>query len=502
MTVPAGEDLAVLAGEALGRSGVAIDKVCGQTPVLSPVTGTPVAAVDYAAPGDVDAVVNQATRAFLAWRATPAPTRGALVGRLAELLRERWDDLATLVSLESGTIISQARQQVRAMIGSCEFAAGLSRRLSPEAPSPKALSPEALSPQAPGHAWHPLGVAAVITAFDSPLAVWSWHTAVALACGDPVIWKPSRATPLAALAVGALLDQAITELRAPRNLSQVLLGGADVGNAVADHPDVAIVSAAGSARMGQAVGAKVAARSGRALIETGGNHSAVVTPSADLDLAVRGIVHAVGTGGQPITARRVIAHRDVIDELSNWLADACQRLPVGNPLEAGTRVGPLIDDRAWKSMTDTLGAVRAQGGAVVTGGGRRLEQEAPDAYYAEPALVRMPVQTDIVREETSAPVLYVMPYSSLREAIEISNGAGPGGVSFLYTRDQAEARMFLSAEGSDSATIHVNTAPAGAGNGGAFGEETEPGGGPESDPDAWRSYLRRVRTTGGLSGQL
>jgi aldehyde dehydrogenase (NAD+) len=485
MTVPAGEDLAVLAGEALGRSGVEIDKVSGETPVISPVTGTPVAAVDYAAPGDVDAVVNQATRAFLAWRATPAPTRGALAGRLAELLREHWDDLATLVSLESGTIISQARQQVRAMIGSCEFAAGLSRRLSPEAL---------------GHAWHPLGVAAVITAFDSPLAAWSWHTAVALACGDPVIWKPSRATPLAALAAGALLDQAITELRAPRNLSQVLPGGADVGNALADHPDVAIVSATGSARMGQAVGAKVAVRSGRALIETGGNHAAVVTSSADLDLAVRGIVHAAGIAGPPITARRVIAHRDMIDELTNWLADACQRLPVGNPLEAGTRVGPLIDDRAWKSMTDTLGAVRAQGGAVVTGGGRRLEQEAPDAYYAEPVLVRMPVQTDIVREETSAPVLYVMPYSSLREAIEISNGAGPGGASSIYTRDQAEAGMFLSAEGSDSATIHVNTAPAGAGNGGAFGDEAEPGGGPESAPDAWRSYLRRVRTTGGFSG--
>jgi aldehyde dehydrogenase (NAD+) len=486
MTVPAGEDLAVLAGEALGRSGVEIDKISGQTPVMSPVTGTPVAAVDYAAPGDVDAVVNQATRAFLAWRATPAPTRGALAGRLAELLRERWDDLATLVSLESGTIISQARQHVREMIGSCEFAAGLSRRLCGETE--------------PGVTLHPLGVATVITAFDSPLAAWSWHTAVALACGDPVIWKPSRATPLAALAAGALLDQAITELRAPRNLSQVLLGGADVGNALADHPDVAIVSATGSARMGQAIGARVAARSGRALIETGGNHAAIVTSSADLDLAVRGIVHAAGIAGQPITARRVIAHRDMIEELSNWLADACQRLPVGNPLEAGTRVGPLIDDRAWKSMTDTLGAVRAQGGAVVTGGGRRLEQEAPDAYYAEPALVRMPVQTDIVREETSAPVLYVMPYSSLREAIEVSNGTGPGGVSSIYTRDQAEAGMFLSAEGSDSATINVNSAPAGAGNGGAFGDEAEPGGGPESAPDAWRSYLRRVRTTGGLSG--
>jgi aldehyde dehydrogenase (NAD+) len=489
MTVPAGEDLAVLAGEALGRSGVEIDKVSGETPVVSPVTGTPVAAVDYAAPGDVDTVVNQATRAFLAWRATPASVRAALVERLAELLRERWDDLATLVSLESGTIISQSRRHVREMIGSCEFAAGLPRRLSGETQ--------------PGETLHPLGVAAVITAFDSPLAAWSWPAAVALACGDPVIWKPSKATPLAALAAGALLDQAITELRAPRNLSQVLLGGADVGNALADHPDVAVVSAAGSARMGQAVGAKVAARSGRALIEAGGNHAAVVTPTADLDLAVRGIVHAArnaGAPGGPIAARRVIAHREVIDELSNWLADACQRLPVGNPLEPGTLVGPLINDRAWKSMTDTLGAARAQGGTVVTGGGRRLEQEAPDAYYAEPALVRMPVQTDIVREETSAPVLYVMPYSSLREAIEISNGAGPGGASSIYTRDQAEAGMFLSAEGSDSATINVNTAPAGAGNGGAFGDAAEAGGGHESAPDAWRSYLRRVRTTGGFSG--
>jgi aldehyde dehydrogenase (NAD+) len=498
MSLPTRDELASLAREALGRLGVDAGLLDGPEPVTSPVNGQPVARVAYAAAADVDAAVERARAAFRDWRVTPAPVRGALVRRLGALLAEHKDDLATLVSVEVGKITSEARGEVQEMIDVCDFAVGLSRQ----------LYGRTMPSERPGHrlaeTWHPLGVAGVISAFNFPVAVWSWNTAIALACGDPVIWKPSEQAPLAALACAALLDRACTELGTPPYLSQVLLGGPDVGMALVDHPGVALVSATGSTRMGRAVGPRVAARFGRSLLELGGNNAAIIAPSADLELAVRGIVFAAaGTAGQRCTTlRRVIAHQSVIEELTGRLMDAYHRLPIGDPLAPGTLVGPLIHDRAWKSMQDALDAARSQGGELVAGGGRRLADEAPGAFYAEPALVRSPAQAAIVREETFAPILYVLPYTELDEAIEVNNAVAQGLSSSIFTRDQAEAEIFCSAAGSDCGIVNVNIGTSGAEIGGAFGGEKETGGGRESGSDAWRAYMRRATATVNYSGSL
>jgi aldehyde dehydrogenase (NAD+) len=498
MTLPTQDELASLAREAAIRCGVGPESLAGPDIVTSPITGQPIGAVTHAVAAGADAVVERAAQAFSAWRVTPAPARGALVKRLGELLAEHKEDLATLVSLEVGKITSEARGEVQEMIDVCDFAVGLSRQ----------LYGRTMPSERPGHrlaeTWHPLGVVAIITAFNFPVAVWSWNAAIALACGDPVIWKPSEQAPLTALACVALLRRACAERHAPEHLSQVLLGGADVGLALVDHPGVALVSATGSTRMGREVGPRVAARFGRSLLELGGNNAAVVAPSADLDLAVRGIVFAAaGTAGQRCTTlRRVIAHEDVIDELTGRLMDAYSRLPVGSPLRAGTLVGPLIGDRAWKSMQDAVAAATTDGGELVAGGGRRLAGEAPDAFYAEPALIRMPRQSAIVREETFAPILYVLPYRELAEAVAINNGVGQGLSSSIFTRDQAEAEIFCSAAGSDCGIVNVNIGTSGAEIGGAFGGEKETGGGRESGSDAWRAYMRRATTTVNYSGEL
>jgi len=498
MDLPTRDELARLAGEALGRLGVDGGLLTGTDSVASPVNGQPIARVGWGIAGDVDGAVERAREAFRSWRVIPAPARGALVRRLGELLTEHRDDLATLVSVEVGKITSEARGEVQEMIDVCDFAVGLSRQ----------LYGRTMPSERPGHrlaeTWHPLGVAAVITAFNFPVAVWSWNTAIALACGDPVIWKPSEQAPLTALACAALLDRACAELGAPPHLSQVILGGPDAGLALADHPGVALVSATGSTRMGRVVGPRVAARFGRSLLELGGNNAAIVAPSADLELAMRGIVFAAaGTAGQRCTTlRRVIAHHSVIEELTGRLMDAYHRLPVGNPLARGTLVGPLIHDRAWKSMQDALQAATDQGGELVAGGGRRLADQAPDAFYAEPALVRSPAQTAIVREETFAPILYVLPYGELDEAIEVNNGVAQGLSSSIFTRDQAEAEIFCSAAGSDCGIVNVNIGTSGAEIGGAFGGEKETGGGRESGSDAWRAYMRRATATVNYSGKL
>jgi aldehyde dehydrogenase (NAD+) len=498
MDLPTRDELAGMAHGALGRLGVDAGLLAGPDVVTSPVNGQPVASVAHAGAAAVDAAVERARAAFTAWRVTPAPARGALVRRLGQLLAENKDDLATLVSIEVGKVTSEARGEVQEMIDVCDFAVGLSRQ----------LYGRTMPSERPGHrlaeTWHPLGVAGVITAFNFPVAVWSWNTALALACGDPVIWKPSEQAPLTALACAALLDRACAELDAPPHLSQVLLGGPEAGMALAGHPGVALISATGSTRMGRAVGPQVAARFGRSLLELGGNNAAIVAPSADLELAVRGIVFAAaGTAGQRCTTlRRVIAHHAVIEELTGRLMDAYRRLPVGNPLARGTLVGPLIHDRAWKSMRDALDAAREQGGELVAGGGRRLADQAPDAFYAEPALVRSPEQTAIVREETFAPLLYVLPYSDLDEAIEVNNAVTQGLSSSIFTRDQAEAEIFCSAAGSDCGIVNVNIGTSGAEIGGAFGGEKETGGGRESGSDAWRAYMRRATATVNYSGRL
>jgi aldehyde dehydrogenase (NAD+) len=496
--LPGAEELTRRAADAARRCGVDLDAVSGDRSVRSPVNGQPLAHLRWQTAAEVDDVVARAGTAFATWRTVPAPARGALVRRFGELLRAHQQDLATLVGLEVGKITSEARGEVQEMIDVCEFAVGLSRQ----------LYGRTISSERPGHrlmeTWHPLGVVGVISAFNFPVAVWSWNTAIALVCGDPVVWKPSELAPLSALAAAALLDRAIAETGAPAGLSQVVPGGPEIGEALVEHPGIALLSATGSTRMGRAVGPRVAERFGRSLLELGGNNAAVVTPSADLDLTTRGVVFsAAGTAGQRCTTlRRVIAHVDVLDEVVDRVAAAYRQLPIGSPLAEGTLVGPLIHGGAYREMQAALAAAREQGGEVVVGGGRRFEEQAPDAYYVEPAVVRMPEQTDVVRRETFAPILYALPYRTLDEAIALNNAVPQGLSSSIFTRDQAEAERFLAADGSDCGIVNVNIGTSGAEIGGAFGGEKETGGGRESGSDAWKGYMRRATNTINYSGEL
>jgi aldehyde dehydrogenase (NAD+) len=496
--LPATEMLQEQALDTLKRCGVDPSVLQGGGTSRSPITGGvlhPVASTDAAG---VDATVERAQGAFAIWRTTPAPARGALVKRFGELLSQHKADVATLISLEVGKITSEALGEVQEMIDVCDFAVGLSRQ----------LYGRTMPSERPGHrlmeTWHPLGVVGVISAFNFPAAVWSWNTAIALVCGDPVVWKPSELTPLTALAAASLLDRAIAEVGAPDHLSQVVLGGADIGEALVDHPGVALVSATGSTRMGRAVGPRVAARFGRYLLELGGNNAAIVAPSADLGLATRGIVFAAaGTAGQRCTSmRRVIAHSSIADELAERVAAAYRSLAIGDPMQQSTLVGPLINQAAHEGMQSALSAAGQQGGSVLVGGGRRLADAAPDAFYVEPSLVRMPGQSEIVRTETFAPVLYLLTYDDIDEAIALNNGVPQGLSSSIFTGDQQEAERFLAADGSDCGISNVNIGTSGAEIGGAFGGEKETGGGRESGSDSWRSYMRRATNTLNYSGEL
>jgi aldehyde dehydrogenase (NAD+) len=497
-TIPSQDELSALALETVRRCGADIEAHVGEAAVRSPINGLPVASLAWGDPTYVDEAVARANDAFRRWRTVPAPARGALVKRFGELLAVHQDDLAALVSIEAGKITSEARGEIQEMIDICDFAVGLSRQ----------LYGRTMPSERPGHrlmeTWHPLGVVGVVSAFNFPAAVWSWNTAVALVCGDPVIWKPSENTPLTSLACQAVLARAIAELDAPEALSQVVLGGPEVGRALVDHPGVALVSATGSTRMGRVVGPVVAERFGRSLLELGGNNAAVVSSTADLDLAVRGIVFAAaGTAGQRCTTmRRVIAHSSVVDELTDRLASAYDRLPIGNPMSEGTLVGPLINGRAYESMEAAIAQATEEGGKLVVGGGRAHEDLAPDAYYARPSIVRMDEQTEVVGRETFAPLLYVLPYDDFRTAIDLNNAVPQGLSSSVFTSDVAEAELFCSAEGSDCGIVNVNIGTSGAEIGGAFGGEKETGGGRESGSDAWRAYMRRATNTINFSGEL
>src|SRR4051795_4555458 len=359
-SIPSQSELSALAVETARRCGVDVAAFAGDVDTWSPVNGQAVTRIAWRDAVSVDEAVGRAREAFRTWRAVPAPARGALVKRWAELLAEHQDDLATLVSIEAGKITSEARGEIQEMIDICDFAVGLSRQ----------LYGRTMPSERPGHrlmeTWHPLGVVGVISAFNFPAAVWSWNTAVALVCGDPVVWKPSELTPLTSLACAATLRQAIADVGAPADISQVLIGGADVGQALVEHPGVALLSATGSTRMGQAVGPRVAERFGRTLLELGGNNAAVVSGSADLALTVRGIVFAAaGTAGQRCTTmRRVIAHRSVVDELTDRLTSAYERLSIGNPMADGTLVGPLIRRAAYDAMQASIARATEEGGKV------------------------------------------------------------------------------------------------------------------------------------------
>jgi aldehyde dehydrogenase (NAD+) len=496
--LPGSDDLRDLARRSLERCGVDPSSFAGDQTSRTPITGGALLPVSWAEAGGADRAVDVALEAFTAWRTTPAPARGALVKRLGELLSEHKEPLADLVTLEVGKIRSEARGEVQEMIDICDFAVGLSRQ----------LYGRTMPSERPGHrlmeTWHPLGVVGVVTAFNFPVAVWSWNTAVALVCGDTVVWKPSELTPLTALACTALLDRAAAELGAPKGLGQVLLGDAGTAERLVDNPAVPLVSATGSVRMGRAVAGRVAARLGQVLLELGGNNAAVVAPSADLDLATRGIVFAAaGTAGQRCTTlRRLIVHESVAAELVDRVVAAYRRLPIGNPLDPATLVGPLVHDRAYAGLVGALDDVRADGGAVLVGGERRLAVDAPDAYYVAPAVTRMPVQTDVVRRETFAPLLHVMTYADLDEAIALHNAVPQGLSSSIFTSNQAEAERFLAADGSDCGIVNVNIGTSGAEIGGAFGGQKDTGGGRESGSDAWKTYMRRATNTVNYSGNL
>ncbi|PSK93786.1 delta-1-piperideine-6-carboxylate dehydrogenase [Murinocardiopsis flavida] len=498
MSYPTTETLRDRAVAALERCGADPAAFGGGAAARSPITGAEVLPVGHASAADADAAIGRAEAAFRVWRTTPAPARGALVRRFGELLREHKSDLADLVTIEVGKSRSEAAGEVQEMIDVCEFAVGLSRQ----------LYGRTMPSERPGHrlmeTWHPLGVVGVVTAFNFPVAVWSWNTAVALVCGNTVVWKPSELAPLTALGCHALLARAAAEAGAPADVHQVVLGGAEVGGRLVDDSRVALLSATGSVRMGREVGPRVAARFGRSLLELGGNNAAVVTDSADLDLAVRGVVFAAaGTAGQRCTSlRRLIVHEDVADALVDRVVDAYSKLRIGDPFDDSTLVGPLIGPGAYEAMRGALRRAEEAGGTVLVGGGRRLAETAPGAYYAEPAVVRMPVQAEVVREETFAPILYVLTYSDFDEAVALHNAVPQGLSSSVFTRDQREAERFLAADGSDCGIVNVNIGTSGAEIGGAFGGEKETGGGRESGSDSWRAYMRRATNTVNFSEEL
>jgi len=457
----------------------------------SPITGETVATVRTAGPKEVSAAIGRAATAFEAWRVVPPPRRGEFVRLLGEELRAAKDDLGRLVTLEAGKIVSEGLGEVQEMIDICDFAVGLSRQLYGRTIATERADHRMME------TWHPLGVCGVISAFNFPVAVWSWNAALALVCGDPVVWKPSEKTPLTALATQAVVARAMRRFGdAPAGLCELLIGGRDVGEALVDDPRVAVLSATGSTAMGRAVGPRLAGRFARPILELGGNNAAIVAPTADLDLAVRAIAFAaMGTAGQRCTTlRRLIVHDAIHDDLVRRLGKVYASVAVGDPREAGTLVGPLIDVGAFEGMQRALAEARAAGGKV-HGGARVAGIGGEAACYVRPALCEMPMQTGPVLRETFAPVLWVMRYVDFAEAIAMHNAVGAGLSSSIFTLDMREAERFVSATGSDCGIANVNIGPSGAEIGGAFGGEKETGGGREAGSDSWKAYMRRATNT-------
>jgi L-aminoadipate-semialdehyde dehydrogenase len=466
-------------------------------PARSPITGEIVAHLAATAPEEAKAAIGRAHKAFLRWRTVPAPRRGEFVRLIGEELRAAKIDLGRLVTLEAGKILSEGLGEVQEMIDICDFAVGLSRQLygltiATERPDHRMME-----------TWHPLGVCGVITAFNFPVAVWSWNAALAFVCGDPVVWKPSEKTPLTALAVQAVVARAAARFeraghgQIPPGLSEVLIGGRSLGEILVDDHRVAVVSATGSTAMGRHVGPRLAARFARAILELGGNNGAIVCPSADLDLALRAIAFAaIGTAGQRCTTlRRLFVHEAVYDAIVPRLKRVYDTVTVGDPRLPDTLVGPLIDRAAFEGMQRALDEALGLN-ANVHGGGRIVEGPGgPEAFYVAPALVEMPSQTGPMLRETFAPILYVVRYRELADAIRLHNGVGAGLSSSIFTLDLREAETFLSVAGSDCGIANVNIGPSGAEIGGAFGGEKETGGGREAGSDAWKAYMRRATNT-------
>lgn len=484
-----------IGGEEIPGSGTPLT---GRSPIdRSTLTTFPAASV-----AEVPRVLNSATDAFRTWRDVPAPQRGEFVRRVGNRFREWKTDLAAVITAEAGKITQESLGEVQEVIDICDFAVGLSRQLY-------GLT---IATERPGHRlaeqWHPLGPIGVITAFNFPMAVWAWNAALAWVCGDPVIWKPSEKTPLCAVACQAVVASVLREMpQVPPAISCVLIGtGAGVGEALADAETLPLISATGSTAMGRAVAQRVAARLGRSLLELGGNNGMIVTPSADLELTTRAIVFsAVGTCGQRCTSlRRLIVHESIAEELIRRVRTIYDKLPIGDPRQSGTLVGPLVDERAFVAMQNALRLAREQDG-VVHGGERQTDGVPSGGFYVRPALVEFPMSSpvpEIIREETFAPILSVLRYQTLEDAIRLHNDVPQGLASSIMTSDMREAELFCSAAGSDCGIVNVNVGPSGAEIGGAFGGEKATGGGRESGSDSWKAYMRRATNTINYSREL
>src|SRR5271154_5821431 len=453
----------------------------GNLTVHTPITGEPIAQVSTTTSSATAEAILNAHRAYLEWRNVPAPKRGELIRLLGDELRAALPQLGRLVTIETGKILSEGLGEVQEMIDICGFAAGLSRQLS-------GLT---LPSERPAHrmmeTWHPLGVVGIISAFNFPVAVWSWNAALALVCGNAVVWKPSEKTPLTALATQAIFDRAAKKFGdVPKGLATLLIGDATVGQQLVDSPLIPLVSATGSTAMGRAVAPRLAARFARAILELGGNNAAIVAPTADLDLTLRAIAFsAMGTAGQRCTTlRRLIVHDSVYDTLIPQLKKVYGSVVVGDPRESTTLVGPLIDERSFNAMQKALADAQTSG-ATITGGDRVIDKENPDAFYVRPALVEIATQADVVKRETFAPILYVLKYRDLADAIALHNDVPQGLSSSIFTMNLREAETFLSATGSDCGIANVNIGTSGA----------EIGGGRESGSDAWKQYMRRATNT-------
>ncbi len=454
----------------------------------NPTTAEPIAKVIEATPETYNQVVERAQEAFLTWREVPAPKRGLVIRDLADLLREYKEPLGDLVTLEMGKIRVEGHGEVQEMIDICDFAVGLSRQLygftmQSERPSHRMYEQ-----------WHPLGVVGVITAFNFPVAVWSWNAAIAAVCGDTILWKPSEITPLCAIAVQNLTNRVMADHGLTGVFNVVIGDGPTVGELLINDRRVPLVSFTGSTKVGRHVAETVARRLGRTILELGGNNAIIVAEDADLDLATRAILFgAVGTAGQRCTTtRRIIMHRQIAPDLTQRLVNAYRQVRIGDPMDENTLMGPLVNPQAVEEMLDALEKARQQGGEILYGG-RVLSDLGPN--FVEPTIVKMPAQTDIVKQETFAPILYLMEYEDLEEAIRIHNDVPQGLSSAIFTDSVRKAERFLSVAGSDCGIANVNIGTSGAEIGGAFGGEKDTGGGREAGSDAWKAYMRRQTTT-------
>ncbi len=468
----------------------------GADPIISynPTTGEPIAKVVPATPETYDAVVSIAQESFKTWRMIPAPKRGDVIRDLGHVLREYKEPLGELVTLEMGKIRAEGMGEVQEMIDICDFAVGLSRQLY-------GLT---MASERPNHRmyeqWHPLGTIGIITAFNFPVAVWSWNAAIAGVAGDTMLWKPSELVPLCAVAVQHLINRVMAD-HGITGVFNLTVGAGDIGQLMAEDRRLSLISFTGSIPTGRKVAGTVAGRLGRTILELGGNNAIIVTENADLELATRGILFAaVGTAGQRCTTtRRIIAHESIVDELTDRLVKAYKSVPIGDPLDEKTLLGPLITDRAISQMMRAIETARSNGGEVLAGGGRR---EDVGQNFVEPTIIRMPKQTDIVKEETFAPVLYVMSYRDFDEALRLHNEVTQGLSSAVFTDSLRTAEAFLSSAGSDCGIANVNIGTSGAEIGGAFGGEKDTGGGRESGSDAWKAYMRRQTNTINWSSDL